>query len=349
MYCTDSESPNAISLPLVTVVLPVRNEARYIARSLNAVMAQDYPVNLMEVVVSDGMSTDGTRAIIRTFQDRHPNILMIDNTGKIAPTGLNAAIFRANGEVFIRVDGHCVIERDYVRRCVEHLQNDGVDGVGGPIETVGETPLARTIALAMSSPFGVGNSAFRIVKDRTMAADTIAFPAYTRSIMQRVGYFDEELVRNQDDDYNYRLRRIGGKILLAADIRSRYYSRSSISSLWRQYFQYGYWKVRIMQKTPRQMRMRQFVPLLFISCLMLSMLMTPLSTAAGLVFALTLGIYALANICASLITVRKQGWRLRLALPLCFATIHFAFGLGFLAGLAGFRKRWGDRETREPR
>ncbi len=346
MHKTEPESTIAIDLPRVSIILPIRNEARYITRSLSAVMGQDYLADHMEVIVVDGMSTDGTREIINSFQARYPNVQVIDNPSKIVPTGLNAAIERASGEVFIRVDGHCEINRDYVRRCVEHLQNDGVDGVGGPIETVGETSLARIIAVAMSSPFGVGNSAFRTVKNRTMLADTIAFPAYTRSIMEQVGHFDEELVRNQDDDYNYRLRKIGAKILLAADVRSRYYSRSSIHSLWRQYFQYGYWKVRVMQKATRQMRLRQFVPALFVATLVLSLLITPLSLMAGWVFALTLGSYALANIGASVLTARKQDWRLLLALPLCFATLHLAFGFGFLAGLVRFWNRWRDRESR---
>jgi len=309
-------------------------------------MSQDYPLNLMEVIVADGMSTDGTREIIGSFQARYPNLLMIDNPGKIAPTGLNAAIARAKGEVFIRVDGHCEIDGDYVRRCVERLRDDGVDGVGGPVETVGETFLARVIAVAMSSPFGVGNSSFRTVKNRTMLADTIPFPAYNRSIMERVGFFDEELVRNQDDDYNYRLRKIGAKILLAADVRSRYYSRSSIRSLWRQYFQYGYWKVRVMQKAMWQMRLRQFAPALFLAVLLLSLLMAPLSIMGIVAFALTLGSYALANIGASALTARKRDWRMLLALPLCFATLHFAFGFGFLVGLVRFWNRWGDRESR---
>jgi glycosyltransferase involved in cell wall biosynthesis len=346
MNITEPRPAESTGLPLVSVVLPVRNEVHYITRSLNSVMSQDYPSDRMEVIVADGMSTDGTREIINSFQLRYQNLRLINNPGRIVPTGLNAAISQAKGEVFIRVDGHCEIEMDYVRRCVERLRDDGVDGVGGPVETVGETFLARAIAVAMSSTFGVGNSSFRTVKNKTMLADTIPFPAYNRSIMEQVGPFDEELVRNQDDDYNYRLRKIGARILLAADVRSRYYSRSSIRSLWRQYFQYGYWKVRVMQKEIWQMRLRQFIPALFLVVLLLSFLMAPLSGIAMAVFALTLSSYTLANIGASVLTARNQDRRLLLSLPLCFATIHFAFGLGFLAGLVRFWNRWGDRESR---
>jgi glycosyltransferase involved in cell wall biosynthesis len=338
--------------PLVSVILPIRNEAHYIARSLGAVLTQDYPADRMEVMVVDGMSTDGTREIVESMSAGSPRVQLIDNTRRIAPTALNAAIARAGGEILIRVDGHCEIDRDYVRRCVEHLRNDGVDGVGGPLQTIGESFIARGIAVAMSSTFGVGDSAFRTVDNKTMLVDTIAFPAYTRNIVERVGLFDEELARNQDDDYNYRLRKIGAKVLLASDVRSRYYSRSSLRSLWRQYFQYGYWKVRVMQKHPRQMRPRQFVPPLFVAALLLSLAAAPLSFIYGVWFAwpfvLAAGSYTLANLAASVsITVKKRDWPLVGLLPIAFATLHVSYGLGFLVGLLKFRNRWGDLDDRQ--
>ena len=187
----------------------------------------------------------------------------IDNPGKIVPTGLNLAIRFAKGEILVRVDGHCEIDSDYIHHCVKYILEKDVDGVGGSMKTVGETPLSDTIALAMSSQFGVGNSVFRTVNMKTKLVDTIPFPAYNRKIIEKVGLYDEELVRNQDDEYNYRIRGAGGKLLLASDVRSRYYSRASFQKLWNQYFQYGYWKVRVLQKHPRQMSLRQFVPPLF--------------------------------------------------------------------------------------
>ncbi|HEX5081172.1 MAG TPA: glycosyltransferase family 2 protein [Blastocatellia bacterium] len=339
--------------PLVSVILPIRNEAHYIARSLGAVLAQDYPADRMEVMVVDGMSTDGTREIVESMSAGSPRVQLIDNIRRIAPTALNAGIARAGGEIIIRVDGHCEIERDYVRRCVEHLRNDGVDGVGGPLQTIGESFVARGVSVAMSSTFGVGDSAFRTVSNKTMLVDTVAFPAYTRDIVERVGFFDEELVRNQDDDYNYRLRKVGAKVLLASDVRSRYYSRSSIRSLWRQYFQYGYWKVRVMQKHPRQMRPRQFVPPLFVATLLLSLAAAPLSLVFGAWFAwpfvLAAGSYTFANLAASIsITVKKRDWPLSWLLPIAFATLHVSYGLGFLVGLIKFRNRWGGHNDRRP-
>ncbi len=346
---TDRNKPatdDAGDLPLLSAILPIRNEARYITRSLNAVLAQDYPSDRIEIIVVDGMSDDGSREIVWSIQALNPNVQLIDNPRLIVPTGMNAAMARARGEIFVRIDGHCEIERDYFRRCVEHLQNDGVDGVGGPVETVGETELAGIIAAAMSSRFGVGDSAFRTVKDRTMLADTVAFPAYTRSIVERVGPYDEELVRNQDDDYNYRLRKIGAKVLLAVDVRSRYYSRDTIRSLWRQYFQYGYWKVRVMQKHPRQMQPRQFVPFLFVAALLLSLLATPFSAIGAWAFGLTGGSYIITNLATSFLVARQQNMPLSWPLPVIFSTLHVSYGLGFLIGLVKFWNRWGDTENR---
>jgi len=268
---------------------------------------------------------------------------LVDNPGQIAPTGLNAAIAQARGEIIVRVDGHCEIAPDYVRRCVEYLQNEGVDGVGGPIKTVGQTPIAATIALAMSSPFGVGGSAFRTVNNKTVLTDTVPFPAYTRKILEKAGPFDEELVRNQDDEYNYRLRKLGAKILLAADIHSRYYSRSSLRSLWRQYFQYGYWKVRVLQKHPRQMQPRQFAPLALVVALLGATLVAVLTSPGWWLLLLVVAAYAAANLAASVWLARQAGWQHGLRLPLVFAMLHLSYGLGFLLGLVKFWHRWGDK------
>lgn len=332
------------TLPFLSVIMPIRNEGAIIRESLEAVLAQDYDPEKVEILVVDGMSTDDTRQIVTSMQSRSPNITLLDNPGRIVPVGMNIALRRARGEIFVRVDGHCTIAPDYLRRCVAHLQNDGVDGVGGPVHTVGSTRVARVIALAMSSRFGVGGSAFRTIADRTMLADTVPFPAYTRAIVERAGPYDEELVRNQDDEYNYRLRKLGAKLLLAADVRSEYYSRSSLRSLWRQYYQYGFWKVRVLQKHPLQMSARQFVPALLVTSLCAAAVLSLPAPAAGL---FTLGAilvaYAAANLLASLATARGPDRDVLPLLPVAYAALHFSYGMGFLAGLVKFRNRWGDR------
>jgi len=329
--------------PKVTIILPVRNEGNYIRATLDGVLAQDYPVEQMKILIADGMSTDNTRKIINDYQLKHTNIILLDNPGRIVPTGMNIALKQAQGDIIIRVDGHCIIAPDYVRKCVEHLENDEVDGVGGPMETIGENKLSETIAIAMSSSFGVGNSAFRTTSGKTMLADTVPFPAYTRSIIQKAGLYDEELVRNQDDEYNYRIRELGGRLLLAEDVRSKYYSRGSLNKLWKQYLQYGFYKVRVLQKHPRQMSLRQFVPPLFVLGLLAALFLTLITKWGWITLALITVSYILANLTASIITSAKKGWRHLWRLPGVFAIIHISYGAGFLAGLLKFWNRWGNK------
>ncbi|HTR47821.1 MAG TPA: glycosyltransferase family 2 protein [Verrucomicrobiae bacterium] len=329
--------------PFVTVVMPVRNEAEFIRRSLGSVLAQEYPSDRMEVLVADGMSTDGTREILSDEQARHSNLRLLDNPGRIVACGLNAAIAESRGEIVVRVDGHCELPPDYVSRCVEHLSN-GADCVGGWVETVGQNSLSKAIAAAMSSRFGVGGSDFRTVRDRTMEANTVPFPGFRREVLERAGRFDEELVRNQDDEYSYRLRKLGAKVILAADIHSLYFSRSSYRSLASQYLQYGYWKVRVVQKHPRQMRLGQYAPAAFVLTIIAALALTPV---AGFWPLLALGLtYGTANFGAAVMVSNRQGWDIFPFLPLAFFLLHFCYGAGFLAGLVTFCSRWSDSSRR---
>ena len=275
-------------------------------------------------------------------------IWLFDNPKQIVPTGMNILIPKANGKILIRVDGHCVIAPDYVSNCVRHLQQDGVDGVGGPMRSIGENFVSQVTALAMSSKFGVGNSSFRTETGQTKLADTVPFPAYKRAIIEKVGLYDEELVRNQDDEYNYRIREAGGKILLAEDVKSEYYSRGSLEKLWKQYFQYGYWKVRVLQKHPHQMSLRQFVPLGFVLVLILTLLLSFLTPWGWKALLALVGAYLLTNLSASIITGSGQGFKKLLLLPLAFAIIHLSYGLGFLVGLFKFWNRWKDKVGKVP-
>jgi succinoglycan biosynthesis protein ExoA len=318
----------------------VRNEAAFIERSLGAVLAQDYKRDRMEVIVADGMSDDGTRALIESFQRDYRNLRLIDNPQRIVSTGLNAALREVKGEIIVRVDGHCEIASDYVSRCVSHLTNNQAECVGGPVETIGESYTAQAIAAAMSSPFGVGGSGFRVGAKEPRLADTAPFPAYKLETIKRAGGFDEELVRNQDDEYNYRLRKLGGRILLSPEVRSRYYSRARVLSLWKQYFQYGYWKVRVLQKHPRQMQVRQFVPPLFVLTLFALAVTAPIIRWSSILLAVALLAYVIATLASAIHAAANTKWRFLLLLPIAFAIIHLAYGLGFIVGLVRFWSRW---------
>ena len=331
-----------MSFPFVSILIPIRNEAAYIDRCMAAVRSQVYARNQYEVLIADGMSNDGTRDKLKAHKINDSRVKVFDNPGKIVATGLNTLTQHARGEILIRVDGHCVIAPDYVSNCVRHIQSKGVDGVGGPMRSIGEDPISQAIALAMSAKFGVGDSAFRTESGQTKLADTVPFPAYTRAIIDKVGPYDEELVRNQDDEYNYRIRKAGGKILLAANVRSTYYSRGSLKKLWKQYYQYGFYKVRVLQKHPAQMRPRQFVPLVFVISLIIATVLMLAFSWGWLALGGILGVYMLANVVVSFTLAQRAGWQYLWRLPLAFTTLHLSYGLGFLVGLFKFWNRWGE-------
>ena len=340
--------------PFVSVLMPIRNEAEFVERSLGSVLTQDYPNTRLEVIVIDGMSDDETRRTIEQVVRRKallskmtlPKITILENPSKTVPTAMNIGLANAGGAVIIRVDGHCEILPDYVSSCVAVLNEGEFDCVGGPILTCGESRTSKAIAAAQSSSFGVGGAFFRIGSDVAREVDTVAFGAYRRVVFERIGLFDEELIRNQDDEFNYRLRSLGGRILLSPRIRSRYYSRANIQSLCRQYYQYGVWKVRVAQKHPRQMRMRHFLPGVLVMILIMGALLGFFSiTVLGLWLA-TLVAYCVAIATASLWTSRAAGWATLQVLPIAFASLHLSYGLGFLTGLVRFWNRWGDTQTR---
>jgi succinoglycan biosynthesis protein ExoA len=336
------------NFPFITIIMPIYNEAQFIQRSLEAVVIQNYPLEHFEIIVANGVSNDGTLDIIGDYQKRYLNLSLVVNAQKIVPTGMNAALRLAHGDIIIRVDGHCVIAVDYVQKCVEHIEREKVDGVGGPMVSIGETMMGETIAAAMCSKFGVGDSYFRTERGQTKLVDSVPFPAYTREIIQKAGLYDEELVRNQDDEYNYRIRELGGKILLAADVQSKYYSRGNLKDLWKQYFQYGYWKVRVMQKHPRQMRMRQLVPPAFVDSLLVSGIIALVHPVGVWLLSGIVGLYVLANLGASIYTCAKKGWRHLPLLPVVYAILHISYGTGFLVGLVKFANRWGDKVGKTP-
>lgn len=334
-------------LPLVTIVMPVRNEASFIRRSIQAVLDQDYPPGKLEVIVVDGASEDGTAQIAGELRDKHPNIRLMSNLAGIVPTGLNLGICAARGEIIVRVDGHTIIARDYVLHCVRALSVSSADTVGGRMNAIGENPFGQAVALATSHPFGVGDSRFHY-STREEIVDTVYMGAWRMGIFSRIGLFDEELVRDQDDEFNYRLRAAGGTILLTPAIRSTYYTRGNPWSVARQYFQYGYWKVRVMQKHPGMMRLRQFAPPLFVLALVVSALLSSSNVVGPGPFVVLSAAYISTTLASTLaIRARQSAMRVRW-LALVFPLIHLSYGAGFLSGMLAFVNRWRDREGKVP-
>lgn len=337
----------ASNFPFVSIILPIRNEAATIERGLRAILAQDYQGEV-EILIADGLSSDNTRALIQGFSDKFPQmkIRLLDNPGRIVPTGINLALRQIKGDIVIRVDGHTSIAPDYVRGCVESLQRTHADNVGGRMNAQGTNTFGKVVALATSTPFGIGGGRFHY-SDQEEWVDTVYMGAWPRQVFEKIGLFDEELVRDQDDEFNYRLRASGGRILLNPKIKSEYMVRSTPRALWRQYFQYGYWKVRVLQKHPFQMRPRQFMPPTFVFGLFGSFILafSPILRPLSLIVPV---LYLLANISASAITSAQKGGGYMPLLPLIFAMLHLSYGLGFLVGLIKFANRWGDRRGKVP-
>jgi succinoglycan biosynthesis protein ExoA len=333
--------------PFISILIPVRNEADYIKTCLKAVLQQDYPKEKIEILVADGMSDDGTREIIQNYQQEYLNLKIFDNPAKIVPTGLNAALQIAQGDIVIRVDGHTVIAPDYVQQCVEGLKRTGADNIGGRMYAKGEGVFGEAVALATNSPFGVGGGRFHY-SDKEEWVDTVYMGAWRREVFEKIGLFDEELVRDQDDEFNCRLRENGGKILLSPKIKSQYTVRGTAHSLFKQYFQYGYWKVRVMQKHPRQMRLRQYVPPTFIGSLILCGILALIHPFGAWLSGGIIGVYILSDLSISIYTSAKKGWKHLPLLPVVYAILHISYGIGFLVGLMKFANRWGDKLGKTP-
>ena len=330
----ESSENKGESIAIVSVVVPMRNEEAYIAKCLRSIIEQDYPKDSLEILVVDGLSDDRSREIVEEFRREYPFIRLLDNPQRIVPTAMNIGIKEAGGEVIIRVDGHCRLAPDYISQCVRYLGETGAACVGGVIESIGQTHMARAISLAMSSSFGVGDAYFRYAQQKERYVDTLAFGAYRRQVFDQIGLFDEELVRNQDYELNYRLRQAGGKILLTPATKSYYYTRSSLRKLCSQYLQYGFWKVQMLRKHPRSIRVRQLVSPLFVLVLLLSGALSVISSLAAWVFALVIASYLSLSLALSFSIAARRGWRYFPILPVIFACLHLSWGLGFLYSLA---------------
>ncbi len=322
-------------LPLISVVIPCRDEQRYIGACLDSILASDYPQERLEVLVADGMSRDQSRDIVARYAAQHPSIRLLDNPRQVTPTGLNAAIRSARGDVVMRMDAHAVYPPHYIPRLVAALRETAADNVGGVIATLpaDDTPIARAIAAALAHPFGVGNAHFRIGVTEPRLVENIPFGCWRRDVFGRIGLFDEEMVRNQDDEFNQRLIRHGGRVLLIPDVVSHYYARRSLRQVARMYFGYGYFKPLVFRKVGRVMSLRQLIPALFILSLALTAAASAWVPGAGLLFFGIVAAYAAAVLGCAFHTALRHGAACGVAAAAVFPTLHLSYGLGFLRGL----------------
>ncbi len=316
--------------PLVTVVMPIRNEASFITRSLGAVLAQDYPPDKIEVLIADGMSDDGTQDIIRAMPGAE-RVKIFPNPAKRQAEGLNIIIPMARGEIIIRVDGHTIIEPNYVQECVNALNTTGASNVGGAMDPIGITPIGKAIAAAGKSAFSVP-TAFH-VSDQPQLTDTVYLGAWKRTIFDQVGLYNNATTPNEDYELNYRIRQAGGTIYLTPRIKSQYFGRQSLSALARQYFNYGIGKIQTLRLHPKSLRMRHLVAPAFVAWIVLGAVLALLHPLILTLWGLGLLAYGVANLFFSIKVVRMAGLALLYYLPFVFLTIHLTWGTGFWYGL----------------
>jgi len=319
------------NIPFVTILVPLYNERAYIGECLASLTKTDYPPGYFEVLVLDGGSDDGSRNIVLGLAQKSDFIYLLDNPRRIAAAAMNIGIQHAKGDVIIILSAHSYVASDFISQNVINLFKTGAACVGGPIHSISKSFLGKTISLAMSSPFGVGNALFRYSK-KDKYVDTVAFGAYRRQVFDEIGLFDEVYVVNEDDEFNCRLRRHGEKIFLSQAINSFYYSRTSFRRLWKQYFRYGFGKVKVIQRHPKAAMIRHFVPFTFISTVLACGLLGLFSAFLLKLCLLVLASYLGASMFFSFRISVKNGWKYLPILPAAFACLHFSYGLGFLAG-----------------
>lgn len=316
------------------MIVPCRNERKHIAAFLESLRKQIIPPELdCEFLIADGMSDDGTRELLQDFQRECEHVKVLDNPPQTVSHGLNTAIRCATGEIIIRMDVHTEYAPDYIQQCVVALDETGAANVGGPACPIGQDYFQRAISLAYVSRFSCGGARFHD-SNYEGYVDTVTYGCWRKSTLEQIGLFDETLIRNQDDELNLRIVRQGGKIWQTPHIRSWYRPRATLTSLARQYAQYGYWKVRVIRKHGTPASWRHLIPAIFAAALVTFALASIVLPVARLALFAMLILYLLAAAAATIIACRRSGdWLCLPILPLVFCTYHLSYGVGFWRGI----------------
>ena len=319
---------------MISVIIPSFNERYHIEASVGSLLRQERPPGGLEIIVVDGFSSDGTRDILMTLSAAHPEVRLVDNMQRITPCGMNAGIRVARGRYMAILGAHTEYARDYLRTCVELLdEHPEASCVGGPIVSKGISPFGKAVAAAMSHPVGIGNAKHRHPTYEGYA-EGACYPVFRKEVFEKIGLYDEQLLRNQDDELNYRLAQQGEKVYLTPRARCTYFVRETPSELFRQYFQYGYWRVAVLRKHRLPASIRQVVPPLFMS-FMLAVAILGLLLPGW--WRLTAGVlpllYGATLLGVGAGNVGKAGWRVALLFPVAAAIIHAGYAAGFAAGL----------------
>lgn len=320
-------------LPLISLIMPVRNEGKYIRETLDSILNNNYPTDQLEIIIVDGLSSDATREIVKSYMDSYPMLKLLDNSRLITPVALNIGVKAAQGDIIVILGGHSYVEKDFLTQSVKALlDHPEADCVGGIRASVGTGLIGESIATVLCSPFGSGGARFR-AGGYNGFVDTVASGAYQKKIFGKIGLFDERLVRNQDIEFNSRLGRHGGKIYLTPAIKVFYHSRSSLSQFWRQNFANGLWNIYTTKIVPGSLSIRHYVPFAFVLSLLVSGGLALFTGIGKILLGLIGGSYLFGALLASAKIGMRKGVKYVPVLPLVFFVLHFSYGVGSLCGL----------------
>lgn len=321
---------------MLSVIVPIYNEEKYISKCIDSILEQDYPKNDLEVILVDGMSTDKTREIVAEYTAKYPFIRLIDNPKKIVPYAMNSGIKASKGDIIIRLDGHVEYPNNYFSALVKNLKALDADNVGALCETLPCGPSAKELAIAeaLSSSFGMGNSYFRIGCNEVRQVDTVPFGCFKREVFDKVGLYDNELIRNQDDELNGRIIKSGGKIYLIPSIVTKYFARDKIGKVKKMFYQYGLYKPLVNKKLGAPATIRQFFPLVFVLGLIFGAMLSCISWIIAVMYLSVMVLYLLLACYFTFKSVKKTGKiSLFLYQPLTYLTVHVSYGWGYLVGI----------------
>jgi glycosyltransferase involved in cell wall biosynthesis len=325
----------SLELPKVSVIIPARNEEKFIEKCIESFLTCDYPKELIEVIVVDGMSEDRTREIVIEISRRDERVLLVHNERKITPVALNLGVKASKGEYILFSGAHSEMPSDYISKCIKHAIETGADNVGGVMKTEPRVKSAVGIAISkvLSSPLGVGGAKFRTGVAEPTEVDTVPFGCYKREVFDSIGYFNEKLVRNQDIEFNLRLKRAGGKIILFPDIKLTYYSRSTLKELCKNSFGNGYWVIAAKRYAKVPYSRRHLVPLAFVLFLLLGPIISLVASFFSFIYISLLAIYLVAVILFSFThAMETKRQDVFFAAIVSYPVLHISYGLGSLLG-----------------
>lgn len=322
---------------MISIICPVYNEEKYIGAFIESILQQDYPKNDMEILLVDGLSMDKTREIISEYEKMFPYLRLIDNPQQTVPYAMNYGISSANGDIIVRLDAHAIYPSSYLSILVKRLNElEGAENVGGVCITLpcNETAIAVAIAECLSNKFGMGNSYFRVGTKEVKSVDTVPFGCFKKSLFDRIGLYDTDMIRNQDDELNGRIIKNGGKIYLLPDLEIKYYARDKVSKIRKMFYQYGLYKPLGNRKLGSPATVRQFFPLLFVLGLIFGLILCLFIPVIRPFYFGVILFYMLIGVFEGIRSARKTGrWSCVILMPFVFFNIHVSYGIGYLKGL----------------